>query len=99
MSIIQEEKISADALWERLLKHQGAVFYTAKGLPFTYQIKGGEIFVDRKEKSITKSSVEMAYEKAAALGFLVKGPKKLQIFGASYVYAIFLGLELIQKES
>lgn len=41
----------ADALWEALLAFEDCEFQTAKGLPFTYTIKGGELFVSRKEKS------------------------------------------------
>ena len=39
--------LSGDELWELLERHQGETFYTAKSLPFTYEIRGGEMFVDR----------------------------------------------------
>ena len=32
---------SIDAVWALLQKHQQEVFHTAKGLPFTYTIRGG----------------------------------------------------------
>ena len=40
-------------LWSMLIYLQGCVFLTSKGLKFTYKIKGGEMFVNRKSKSIT----------------------------------------------
>ena len=40
-----------DFVWPLLQQHQGKTFYTAKGLPFTYTIRGGELFVDRRSKS------------------------------------------------
>ena len=51
------------------------MFPTAKGLKFTYKIKGGEMFVNRKSKSITQATVFMAYHKAMELGDAVAGPK------------------------
>ena len=46
-----------------LRQMEGQAFYTARGLEFHYEIKGNEIFVDRKvnSKSITRSSVEIAF--------------------------------------
>lgn len=43
-----------DTLWHALLIFEGYKFHTAKELPFTHTIKGGELFVSRKEKSITR---------------------------------------------
>ena len=81
------------ALWEAILKNQNTVFYTSgrgstQGLPFTYVIKGAEMFVDRREKSITRATVMKAYHNATELG-VVKGPKQLNVFGASYLFPIF----------
>ena len=44
---------SIDAVWALLQKHQQEVFNTAKGLPFTYTIRGGELFVDGRIDSIS----------------------------------------------
>lgn len=84
-------------LWDALTLFEGFPFHTAKGLVFTYKIRGGEMFVDRKDKSITQSSVQIAFRKALELGRSVKGPKKLGTFGASYLYPIFIRLGVIQK--
>jgi len=82
-------------LWEMLEYLQGCVFYTAKGLNFTYEIKGGELFVNRKGKSITKSTVMMAFRRCLELKGIVSGPKKLGTFGASYLYPVFVKLGVI----
>lgn len=89
---------SVDDLWEKIKEYEGRVFYTAHNLRFSYTIRGGEMFISRKEKSITKSTVEIAYRNAEALGFAVKGPKKLKCFGASYLYPVFLEIGVIQRE-
>lgn len=84
------------ALWNLLTYLQGCVFLTAKDLKFTYKIKGGEMFVNRKSKSITQATVFMAYHKAMELGGVVAGPKKLGTFEASYLYLIFVRLGVIR---
>ena len=84
-------------LWEQLIENQDRVWRTARGLEFRYRIVGNEMFVERKEKSITRSTVNMAFAKAKELG-TVTGPKKLGVFGASYLYPIFLELGICVKE-
>ena len=46
--------------------HEGETFYTAKGLPFHYLIHGRELFVNRKNKSITISTVANALARIKA---------------------------------
>ena len=93
-----------DFIWGKIIENEGREFHTAKGLPFTYKIKTdaagerlGEIIVDRKEgKTITRGTVVMAYKKAVELG-VVTGPKKLGVFGASYLWPIFVELGVCRK--
>ena len=85
-----------EKLWQELTYLQGCLFTTSKGLDFTYRIRGGEMFVDRKEKSITKATVMKAYGKAVELDGFVKGPKILGTFGASYLFPIFVKMGLIK---
>lgn len=106
MDIAEEE----DYLWQTLVRLAGCVFRTSGrngkgGVKFTYSIKlrkdgtpGGELKVDRKEKTITRASVMLAYKKAKTMG-VVPGPKALGgIFGASYLYPIFLRLGACRAE-
>lgn len=82
-----------------LESHQGEPFRTAKGLPFTYKIRGGELFVDRRRKSITVSTVSAALEKIGArqmAGEIITGPKMIGCYGASYLFPIFLRLGIIE---
>lgn len=94
------ETPDTELLWEVIKIYEGRVFQTTKGLNFTYTVKGGELFVDRKEKSITRSSVEKAYNNMLSMGnppVEVSGPKKLGVFGASYIYPVFVKLGLINR--
>lgn len=103
------EKLKEDAcvenLWSAVILFAGYPFKTSKGLDFTYSLKpnrrgepGNEIVFSRKEKSITRSSVEMAYKRVLELGGTVAGPKKLGVFGASYLYPVFVQLGVIGGE-
>ena len=88
-------------LWKSLLELQGTVFCTAgrgnrPGVQFTYYIRGAEIFVSTKDKSITRSSVMAAYRKTQESNGVIHGPKELGVFGASYIYSLFLALEIIR---
>lgn len=82
------ETITLNNLWEVIVSHQGETFYTKKMLPFTYTIKGGEMFTDRRERSITKSTFETAYSKIRENPDKITGPKALNMYGAPYVWAI-----------
>ncbi len=88
--------VDSESLWKALVFFEGYPFRTAKNLSFTYKIKGNEMFVDRKEKSITRATVELAYRRAVELGGIVFGPKKLGCFGASYLYPVFIRLGVIR---
>lgn len=89
-----------EATWLLLQQHQGETFHTAKGLPFTYTIRGGELFVNRRRKSITVSTVRRALEKITLLeaaGKVITGPKKIGCYGASYLYPVLLALDVLER--
>ncbi len=100
MASEQEEGLEQldDLLWEVLRLYQGAEYRTAKGLNFTYSVKGYEMFVSRKDKSLTRATVTLAFHTALSLqsqGLAVSGPKKLKTFGASYLFPVFIDLGII----
>ncbi len=86
-------------LWATLVLFQQFPFHTFRHLEFRYRIRGNEIFVDRKEKSITRATLDLALEKSLILqknGGKITGPKKIGCFGASYLYPIFIELGVIE---
>ncbi len=100
-----DSKVSLEDLWDVITAHQGEGFFTKKGLPFTYTIKGGELFTDRRERSITRSTFEKAYEKlrldraVEGAPARIVGPKTLNMYGAPYIWAVFMGIGLIEEDS
>lgn len=93
--------ITEENLWAVIRAHQGKSFFTKKGLPFTYTVKGGELFTDCRERSITRSTFEKAFVKlrenqeSAAAEDRIIGPKMLNVYGAPYVWAVFVGIGVI----
>lgn len=79
-------------LWTKIKENQGKTYYTAKGLPFTYEIRGNEIFFSRKEKSVTRSTVNHAYKRMREEK--ITGSKQLSVFGASYLCPILKDMGL-----
>ena len=86
-----------EALWRAVVACQGMPFRTATGLPFTYCLKIGqngqpnrELLIDRREKSKTLSwsSVCLAFRRAREIGYADR-PKALgDIRGVSDVYPL-----------
>lgn len=98
---------TTDALWQAILAFESYSFSTTSGLPFTYEFKlnrrgekGNEIVVSRKEKTITRSSVEKALavvmDKNEPLPVKMSTPKELNVFGASYIYPLFIRFGLVE---
>ena len=99
-----EDDIEAieDVLWDTLLLFEGYLFRTVKGNPFHYRIKGKELFIDRKEKSVTKSTVNMALRKVIKLQRekkVVTGPKMIGVFGDSYLFPVFVRIGIVRNET
>ena len=97
---IQKERETAVAAVKGCEKPEelGPLLWRVIELPFIYTVKGRELFCDRREKSITEATFARAYEKiqaAEAAGDPIKGPKKLCMFGAPYIWGILKGTGLI----
>ena len=86
------------ALWEDLKAHEGQQFDTVNDLRYRYYIRGSIQFMYRKDKSINRATVNLAYRRAMALEGNVCGTKALGIFGAGYLYLIFIELGFITSE-
>lgn len=97
-----------EALWRAVLAYENCPMQTTSGLSFSYTFKpnrrgekGNEILVSRKEKTIARSSVEVALARVAELAqghypVRLATPKALGVFGASYIYPLFIRLGLVE---
>ena len=97
-----------ECLWRAVLAFEGYPFRTAghgktQGVKFSYQVKRskdgqpvGEIKVSSKAKTITRATIELAYRRAKEMGGVVTGPKKLGVFGASYLYPLLVRFGVVK---
>lgn len=61
---------------------------------------GNEIRIEGKTKSISRSTVELGYQKVQEMEGIVKGPRSLGVPGAgSYLYSLFLRFGLIKNSA
>ena len=86
------------ALWNVIVSHAGDTLTTSgrgtrPGKAFTYTIRGAEMFVSNRSKSITRSTILFAYHKVK--GKEISGPKMIGVHGDSYIFAVFKGLGVI----
>ena len=96
-------------LWNRILENQDKQFTTSgrgsrPGIPFSYTIStnadgspSAEMFVSTRAKSITRSTILLAYRKVKQMTF-VPGPKAIGVHGDSYLFAIFKELGVINTK-
>ena len=99
------EDPSEETLWDCVIAFRGYSFHTIKGLPFSYIIKTGrngsltkELWIDRREgsKSLSWSSVLLAFRNVKEIGAVVERPKMLgDIRGISYIYGMFCRFGLV----
>ena len=93
----EEYSDSENQLWQWMKEKQGTVFHTIKGLQFTYEIKGNEVFFSRKKKSVTRATINKACRRMNEE--TITGSKQLGVFGASYIYPLLKEMRLSSAEN
>ena len=88
-----------EAIWQLLQQHQARPSTPPRSAVHLYDPRG-ELFVNRRRKSITVSTVRRALEKITQLeaaGEVITGPKKIGCYGASYLYPVLLALDVLER--
>ncbi len=80
-------------VWDSVCKHEGELFHTKTGLPFTYWTKGTSLYVDRTTWAINRKNLLYAYGL-----WPVSGPGVFNnaVRGPAYVWAIFADGRIIK---
>lgn len=92
---LRESPDNLDMLWNAITAFADYPFQTyPRGVKFKYQVKGNEIFLDRKKKSITRSTVVRVCQNMRQLEEIWRA-KDLEMFEETYLYPIFTRLGLI----
>ena len=73
-----------DAVWERIVAHQGQVFRQMRGKEFTYSVKGNVLRPSATNRNIPRSDFEKALDLMP-----LHGPGEInRLQGPSYIFAI-----------
>ncbi|MHA2405786.1 MAG: hypothetical protein ACXACH_03425 [Candidatus Hermodarchaeia archaeon] len=82
-------------VWERITQNAKKVFYTKKGLKFTYAVQGNSLTIDRTKYPLTWKDVMSAYRHVP-----LEGPGELAglVRGQSYIWAILHDNRIRKKD-
>jgi hypothetical protein len=86
---MMKDTITIDNLWANLQAHEGELFHTITGLPFTYRMDNGSLVPIRNGTPVKQSLTRQNFEKALGLlPFNSPGEINTAIRGPAYVYAL-----------
>ena len=78
--------LDIEAVWVRIQRHAGAQFLTKTGLPFTYEVPGNYLRVNRANRSLSKTNFAKALDAMPA-----HGPGAIKDRqGSAYTWAILM---------
>lgn len=87
-----------DVVWERIRRHAGEEFHTISGLPFTYDVPGNFLQVNRQGHEINRSLSRTNFARALEL-MPASGPGVLHDRqGQSYTWAILMDDRIRQRD-
>ena len=83
-----------DAVWKRVIAHQGEYFYQIRGKEFTYSVNTSALTPSTTNRNLPKCDFE------SALAFVpLQNTVPLQnLQGPSYIYAILMDIRIRQTE-
>jgi hypothetical protein len=96
---MMKDTITIDNLWVNLQAHEGELFHTTTGLPFTYRMENESLVPIRDGTPIKQSLTRQNFEKALEL-LPFNSPGEISdtpIRGPSYVYALLHDPRIMTK--
>jgi hypothetical protein len=94
---MMKDTITIDNLWVNLQAHEGGLFHTIKGLPFTYRMENGYLVPIRDGRAIYSLSRQNFEKALGRLPFNSPGEISGTIRGPSYVYALLHDPRIMTK--
>lgn len=82
-------------IWDGLDAFQGYLFYTLEGMKFRYEIHGGEIVVDREEKTISEKKVDFMLRKLKNGQFEEEMTMREETFESRYLVPVFVRMGVL----
>ena len=81
-----------ESVWSRIVSHAGEVFYTKRGIPYTYHIRNHLLILENTNRNIPYGNFEKAL--SVVNPNIVKF-EELNLQGPSYIYGIITDKRII----
>lgn len=79
-------------VWKRITSHAGELFYTKRGVPYTYHISGQHIVLENTNRNIPCRDIERAL---AIPELSITKLNQLNVQGPSYLYGIITDRRIV----
>ena len=77
-----------EAVWQRIVSHQGEQFQTVRGLPFTFEVEGAGIWFFRDGKRVNRKLTRTQFEVALSRCPLARTTEISDLMDYPYVFAV-----------
>lgn len=78
----------SEAVWRRIVSHQGEQFQTVRGLPFTFEVEGPGIWFFRSGKRVNRKLTRTQFEVALSRCPLARTTEISDLMDYPYVFAV-----------
>lgn len=87
-----------DAVWRRIVSHQGAQFQTVRGLPFTFEVEGAGIWFFRDGKRVNRKLTRTQFEVALSRCPLARTTEISDLMDYPYLFAVLMDRRIRGEE-
>ena len=87
-----------EAIWRRIVSHQGEQFQTVRGLPFTFEVEGAGIWFFRDGKRVNRKLTRTQFEVALSRCPLTRTTEISDLMDYPYVFAVLMDRRIRGQE-
>jgi hypothetical protein len=77
-----------EAVWRRIVSHQGQQFQTVRGLPFTFEVEGAGIWFFREGKRVNRKLTRTQFEVALSRCPLARTTEISDLMDYPYLFSV-----------
>jgi len=87
-----------EAVWRRIVSHQGEQFQTVRGLPFTFEVEGAGIWFLRDGKRVNRKLTRTQFEVALSRCPLARTTEISDLMDYPYVFGVLMDRRIRGEE-
>jgi hypothetical protein len=87
-----------EAVWRRIVSHQGEQFQTVRGLPFTFEVEGAGIWFFRDGKRVNRKLTRTQFEVALSRCPLARTTEISDLMDYPYIFAVLMDRRIRGEE-